>query len=228
MHELRRLADPSLIVVSIVYGFALKLAAFAGLFGIALGILVLFSTARYGYEVLRTAAQGRRHLPAPGIESMNPVGEMPLVLHFAFFASLAWLLANPEILRGSPLVIGARLAFVVLVLAFPASAAIMSLTQSLGAAFDPRRIAALIRTIGQRYTVVPAVAAASLLFVALVGEIPILGALLGPPAAVFGLFAVFFATGLMLHAVRDAIEIPGEKLPQEEYAERLLHRDWQL
>lgn len=227
MNELRRLADPTLIVVSFVYGLALKLAAAAGLFGIVLGMLVLFSTARYGYEVLRAAAQGRKHLPAPGIESMNPVGEISLVLHFVFFASLARLLANPDILRDSSLVFGARLGLLVVVLAFPASAALMSLTQSLGAALDPRRIAGLVTAIGRPYAMVPAVTVAFALLVALLRKVDILGAILGLPATVFGLFAVFYATGLTLRSVRDSVEIPGEKLPEEEYAEHLRHRDWQ-
>src|SRR5690606_42076829 len=68
----------------------------------ALPIFVLLSISRYGYEVLRTAAQGRAQLPAPAIETMNPVGELSLFLHFVFFTSLAVLLANPPLAPGSP------------------------------------------------------------------------------------------------------------------------------
>jgi len=226
MNEFRRIANPTLIVVSVVYGMGLPVARAAGLFGIWLGILLLLSISRYGYEVLRTAAQGRSRLPAPDVETMNPVSDLSLVLHFAFFSSLAVLLANPPLAQGSPWIAVSGLAFVVVVLAFPASAALLAITRSLSAALDPRRIVELIRQVGRAYAAVPAVGAGSALGVAVLGTDGI-GGLLGVPIAVFGIFAVFFTTGVVLRSARDVLDIPGEKEPDAEYAERLLHRGWQ-
>lgn len=225
MNVLRRLADPTLIVVSVVYGIALVIAQKAILFGLPLALLVLLSVSRYGYEVLRTAAQGRTHLPAPAIETMNPVGDMSLVLHFVLFASLTWLLSDPPVAPGSLLAQAAKLALFLVVLAFPASAALLAITRSLEAAVDPRRVVLLITEVGWPYAAAPALAAGLALVAGLLDEAG--GALLGMPVAVFALFAVFLMTGVALRSARHLIEIPGEKEPEEEYAERMLHRDWQ-
>jgi len=227
MNELRRLADPTLIVVSVVYGAALVLAGTALLFGIWLGILVLLSVARYAYEVLRTAAQGRSHLPAPSIETMNPVGELSFVLHFVFFAGLAVVLADPPLPQGSPWIQAARLALVVVVLVFPASAALLAITRDLSAALDPRQFVALIREIGRAYAGIHVVGAGIALVVAVLDGAGRLGELLAAPIAIYGVLAVFFATGIVLRSARDVLEIPGEKEPESEYAERQLHREWQ-
>ncbi|HEX6993910.1 MAG TPA: hypothetical protein VF339_07160 [Gammaproteobacteria bacterium] len=227
MNELRRLVDPTLIVVSVVYGAALVIARTALIFGIWLGMLILLSIARYAYEVLRTAAQGRSRLPAPGIETMNPAGELSFILHFVFFAGLAVVLANPPLAQGSPWIPVARLALVVVVFSFPASAALLAITRSLAAALDPRYVVALIRDVGRAYAAVPAIGVGVGLVAVVLDGTGRLGGLLAVPVSIYGVFAVFFTTGLVLHAVRDVVEIPGEKEPEDEYAERRRHREWQ-
>src|SRR5690606_9160321 len=222
-----RLLEPTLMTVAAAYGLALVLAGAAGLFGIPLAALVLFSLSRYGYTVLRNAAQGRTHLSAPDMDSMNPFGELGATLHLAFFAGLGWLLADPPVSEGSALWPLLSAALVLVVLIFPASAALLGVTTSLNAAFDPRAIAELIRGFGaRRYAgLIAAVLVAAVLIRLLHAFVPGVVAL---PLSIYAFLGAFFAVGLALHASRDVLEIPGEREPDDERSARLLREDWQV
>ena len=127
------LANPTVVVTAIVYGFLLTLAGAAGFFGFLLRLLITLSLFRYGYAVLRNVANGWNHFPPPDIESTNPFGQITVVLHSALFGSLLFLLATTPFVDGAlrwPL-----LAAVAAV--FPASAAIMAMTRNAGSALHP-------------------------------------------------------------------------------------------
>jgi hypothetical protein len=65
------LANPTVIVTAIVYGFLLTIAGAAGLLGLLLRLLITLSLYRYGYAALRNVANGWNHFPPPDIESTN-------------------------------------------------------------------------------------------------------------------------------------------------------------
>src|SRR5215218_10115748 len=88
------LANPTVIVTAVVYGFLLKLAAAGGFAGLLLRIMITLSLFRYGYTVLRNVANGWNHFPPPEIESTNPFGQLTVVFHAVLFGTLLFLLAT--------------------------------------------------------------------------------------------------------------------------------------
>ena len=92
--DFRALANPTVIVTAIVYGFLLRLAGAAGFFGFLLWLMVMLSLWRYGYAVLRHVASGWNNFPPPEIESMNPFGEFAVIFHSTLFSLLLFLLAT--------------------------------------------------------------------------------------------------------------------------------------
>jgi hypothetical protein len=62
------LANPTVIMTAMVYGFLLRLAIAASLAGLLLRILITLSLFRYGYAVLRHVANGWNQFPPPDIE----------------------------------------------------------------------------------------------------------------------------------------------------------------
>ncbi|HEX7079639.1 MAG TPA: hypothetical protein VF329_01325 [Gammaproteobacteria bacterium] len=230
--DLGRLTDGTLVVVAITYGLLLVLAGGLGLVGLIARIFVPLSVCRYAYEVLSHVARGRKMIPAPGLETMNPVGNFGLVLHFIFFGGLAVLFATSPLLGSGPgaaLVSAAGLTAVAV--AFPASATVIALTGDLGEAFDPRNGAEIVRAIGvRRYGAILAIGAA-LVFVPswLAGAVlPAAAArALTAPVQIWAWLAVFALIGAAVRSRRDVIEIPGEAEPEEERSERDRHRAWQ-
>ena len=63
------LANSTVIVTAVAYGFLLKLAMAAGLPGLLLRLMITLSLFRYGYTVLRHVANGWNQFPPPDIES---------------------------------------------------------------------------------------------------------------------------------------------------------------
>lgn len=224
------LADATLIAVAVTYGVLLELAAAAGLLGLPLLVLVSLSLWRYGYEVLKRAAQGRPALAPPGMESMNPFGDFGLVLHFGLFAGLLMMFRHgmlPGIADDSA---SARaLGVAVTAAVFPASAALMALTGDLAASLDPKRIAGLMQVLGRRYLRVLAFAFGIFAAAAIVGVLPLpslVRALLGGVVEAWVLLAVFRLTGSAVRTRRDVLEIPGEKEPEDERRRREAREDW--
>src|SRR5918993_5248817 len=141
------LANPTVLVTAIVYGFLLALASAAGLFGLLLRLLITLSLFRFGYSVLRNIANGWNHFPPPDVESTNPFGQLTVVVHSVLFGALLFLLATTPLIDGVlrwPLLV-----FVSAV--FPASAAIMAMTRNASAALNPAGIASLIGDLGVDY-----------------------------------------------------------------------------
>jgi hypothetical protein len=88
------LANPTVIMTAMVYGFLLRLAIAASLAGLLLRILITLSLFRYGYAVLRHVANGWNQFPPPDIESTNPFGQFTVVVHAVLFGTLLHLLAT--------------------------------------------------------------------------------------------------------------------------------------
>lgn len=229
--DLKPLAHPTLVVVAAVFGLLLALSEAAGVLGLPLLILLRLAGIRYGYTLLRAVAQGRRHLPVPDVESMNPVGEFAVVLHSLFFSLLAVLLVNSSLLGSGAGIEAVRIAGVLaLAAAYPASAAMLALTGELGAAFSPRAVTSLVTLLGRRYWLLLAGCAAVLVAYAAVVRLPmprLLAMPLDHALTVWAGLAVFALIGSELRAHRHLLDIPGEREPEAERRERERPIAWQ-
>src|SRR5512147_1679274 len=104
--------------------------------------MVTLSQLRYGYGVLRHVASGWQKFPPPDIESMNIFGgPFNVILQLVLFGTSMFFLATTPFIDG-PL----RWILLVLVLvAFPASAAVMSMTRNVGVALNPVALIDFVR-----------------------------------------------------------------------------------
>ena len=220
------LANSTVIVTAVVYGLLLKLAGFAGILGLLLLILISLSLWRYCYAVLRNVARGWNHFPPPEIESTNPFGETAVVLHYVFFASLSFLIVTTPFI-GEPL----RVVLLgVVAVAFPASAAVMGMTNSLIAALNPMSVTTVARELGADYAKLIAVCAGlfALRFVSeqLTAVSWWLG-LFGDVLAVWTTLALFLAIGAALRAHRFDFDLLEGLDDAEQRDERERHNEWQ-
>lgn len=135
--------EPTILATAVVYGVLAWICSRAGLFGLWLALLLFISLWRYSYAVLHAVAQGRRRIPPPDIESMNPAGRWTLFWHWICFPGL--LIATAPF---QPL--GAIVAVLVAVV-LPASIAVMGLNGSLQQAFNPAALIHFMRTLGRDY-----------------------------------------------------------------------------
>ena len=217
------LANPTVIVTAIVYGFLLTLAGAAGLAGFLLGVLITLSLFRYGYTVLRHVANGWNHFPPPDIESTNPVGQFTVVVHSVLFGSLLILLATTPFIDGPirwPLLI-----FVSAV--FPASAGIMAMTRNAGAALSPAGIASLMSDLGTDYAKLLLVSLLLSAFAALTSGVPWYLGVVAQMATVWGYLALFLATGATLRAHRDELDLMEGLDDAEQREQREREGQWQ-
>jgi hypothetical protein len=217
------LANPTVLVTAVVYGFLLKLAEAAGLAGLLLRIMITLSLFRYGYTALRNVANGWNHFPPPDIDSTNPFGQFTVVVHAALFGSLLFLLATTPFVAG-PL----RWVMLVIVAAvFPASAAIMAMTRNAGAAFGPAGIANLIGDLGADYLKLLVVSLLLSAFTALASGLPWYLGIVAEMAGVWGYLALFLATGATLRAHRDELDLMEGLDDAEQRNERERQAQWQ-
>ena len=197
------LANPTVIMTAIVYGFLLKLAMAAGIAGLLLRILVTLSLFRYGYTVLRHVANGWNQFPPPDIESTNPVGQFTVVMHSVLFGTLLYMLATTPFIDGAlrwPLL-------AVVAAVFPASAAIMAMTRNAGAALSPRGVANLMGDLGADYLKLLVVSLLLSAFTALTSSWPWYLGIFAEMIAVWTSLALFLATGATLRAHRHELDL---------------------
>lgn len=220
------LRNTTVIATAVTYGMLLKVAGFAGLFGLMLEIMVTLSLWRYGYAVLRWVASGRKHFPPPDIESMNPFGDFAVVFHSLLF-SLSFALLTSTPLLGAAV----RWPLLLCVLAvFPASAAIMAMTRNAAAALNPGSIVSLVRDLGADYGRLLAVSFA--LGALLVGSVRLMAAswwlgVVGEILAVWFTLALFLAIGATVRAHRFEFDLVEGVDDVEQRDERHRHADWQ-
>jgi hypothetical protein len=201
--KLSTLANPTVIMTAIVYGFLLKLAMAAGLAGLLLRLLVTLSLFRYGYTVLRHVANGWNNFPPPDIESTNPIGQFTVVMHAVLFGTLLYMLATTPFIDG-PLRWGLLIAVSVV---FPASAAIMAMTRNAGAALNPSEIARLIGDLGGDYVKLLVVSLLLSGFTALTSGMPWYLGIFAEMISVWTSLALFLATGATLRAHRHELDL---------------------
>jgi hypothetical protein len=230
--NLRPLTDSTLIVAAVFYGVLLAVALRAGIFGIWLGWVLLLSLWRYSYAVLRATAQGRRKLFAPDADTLNPIGDWRLVLHFITFPALLIVLSwvRPFGAQGLGLALNFAAALGV-ILVFPASAAMMGITSRLEAAFNPVSLGHVIRTLGQSYYVLVAVCTgvwlAAALAPVLLPSMGIVSSAIGISIEAWAVLVTFALTGTLLREHRNDFDIAGEIETEEERQARLARLEWQ-
>jgi hypothetical protein len=229
--NVKLLSDFSLILTGLVYSLLISIAFGAGLLGIPLLILVLLSFWRYAYSVLRVAAQGKTDIPAPGLETMNPLGGVGETLHF-----LVFMLFPIGVVSWHPfgVELGGRVLEWLLILGavavFPASAALLALTSSLESAFHPAAIAGFMRELGRDYRRLLGIAIGIVVGARILGAGAAALGYAGIPIAraleLWSVLAVFTVTGMYLRAHRESFHIPGEREPAEERNARLQRLEW--
>jgi hypothetical protein len=215
--------NPTLIITGVVYGTLGTIAKLAGILGIWLGILLALSLWRYCYEVLRRFAQGRSELPPPDIESMNPVGELLLVLHFFAFPGL--------IFATTPYQPVGTLVAIFVAFVFPASAALMGITRDLTASLNPVAIARFIGIFGRDYIKL-VFAYLGISFLAMfidgvvISQLGFFSLIFSMMLEVWALLVVFALIGEVVHQRRLELDIPGELRSQEDFDQSVREREW--
>ncbi len=217
------LANSTVIMTAIVYGFLLSLAQAAGFPGLLLRLLITLSLFRYGYAVLRHVANGWNRFPPPDVESTNPFGEFTVVMHSALFGGLLFLLASTPFVDGA--VRWPSLALVAAV--FPASAAIMAMTRNAGAALNPAGIASLVGDLGVDYVKLLVVSLLLSAFTALTSGVPWYLGFFAEMAAVWASLALFLATGATLRAHRFELDLMQGVDDAEQRAQQDRQEQWQ-
>lgn len=207
------LANVTLALTAVVYGVLATIASLAGRFGIWLAILLALSLWRYCYEVLRHFARGSSNIPPPDLESMNPVGEIVLILHFVAFPAVIALV--------SPLGPGGLILAIALAGVFPASAAVMGMTDSISSSLNPTAIIWLIKGLGEDYILLVLGCVAITVAVLVVDNVVLvhvgfLSRILSMMLGIWAMLAVFALIGSVLHKHRLDFEIPGDRPTDEE------------
>jgi hypothetical protein len=224
---LKPLTNSTVIVVAIGYAIFFVIAGAAGLFGIFLFFVTIFSFASYSYQLLRNFARGRtKFFEAPGIESFSPFNDFASTLHFVFFAALLMLLVSTPFISGPLRWLGLALWLGV----FPASAALMGVTMSSAAAFNPFSIAQLIGALGRDYLRLLgaglALVALALIVENLLAPLGMLAALPGEAVSLWTWLALLAMIGDTVGRRRFELALPGIE-SDTEYEERHRRAEWQ-
>jgi len=212
------LANSTVVMTAVVYGFLLKLAMAAGIAGLLLRVLITLSLFRYGYTVLRHVANGWNNFPPPDIESTNPFGQFTVVMHSVLFGTLLYMLATTPFIEG-PLRWGL---LIVVASVFPASAAIMAMTRNAAAALNPFELSRLMGDLGGDYVKLLLVSLLLSAFTALTSGWPWYLGIFAEMIAVWASLALFLATGATLRAHRDELALMEglDDVDQRELQER--------
>jgi hypothetical protein len=222
----KALGNTTVIVVASAYALLLPVAVFAGVYGVFLAAALLLSLWRYSYAVLRHVARGWNHFPPPDVESMNPFGEVAVVFHYVFFGSLTVLLVTTPFI-GEPLRV---MGLVGVALVFPASAAVMGMTNSLGAALNPASVWTIARELGADYAKLIAVCVLLVVLGGLSGFLWRVSwwlGVVGEMFAVWTMLALFVAIGSALRAHRFDFDLLEGADDAEQRDERERREQWQ-
>lgn len=226
--DLAPLVDVSIVVVAVSVGL---LHAFAmlilGVYALPVRVVLWFAAWRFAYKVLHAVAQGHRELPTPELGALNPLAEIRLVTHFLLFPVAIGVLvgvdAVPDLLRWPAVLLLAGL--------FPASAAVMAITDNFALALSPWHLGALLGRLGRAYLKLLGWCVAFVALIGVVRAVPwpaLIDAVVANTADTWAVLGVFALTGALIREHRADFDIEGEVEPAEERAERERRRGWQL
>jgi hypothetical protein len=221
--------NSTVLVVAAIYGVVLRIALAARLFGFLLAFMITLSLFRFAYHALREVAMGRSYITPPDLESTNPVGELSFALHGALFT------LSPIMFALMPRIIGEGMAaesiraigLIVVLGAFPASVAVMSMTRNIGVALNPVAIGSVIRVLRFDYVVLLAwccavAAAAALVSTLLGGGLGIVDGIIG----VWGFLALFALVGSAIRAHSADFDFRDVDDVRAQHAIDDRHREW--
>ena len=206
LSHLRRLFDPTLLLLVAVFTVGLRLALAAGLFGIPLALLIVSWLFKYAYALLDDVAHGITKPRVLSLEMVNPMEQRPL----AQLAICGLAVMAVRAVGGTPgMLLGAAFAA-----ALPASVTILGASGSVFQAINPIALARVIAGLGRYYLVVLASVAVLATGAWALG-------IAGAPIAVqfaFGLFAilaVFNVIGAALYERRAVLDIATVHSPEQ-------------
>jgi hypothetical protein len=214
------------MVVASVYAVLLPIALFAGIFGLFLAAMIVLSLWRYSYAILRNVARGWNRFPPPDMESMNPFSDFAVVFHYVFFGSLTVLFVTTPLISPPLRILGLAVVAVV----FPASAAVMGMTNSLGAALNPASVWSVARDLGADYAKLVGVCVILVVLGGVSGtlwQVSWLLGLVGELFAVWTTLALFLAIGATLRAHRFDFDLLEGADDADQRDERERQREWQ-
>jgi len=196
--------------VVIVFACLMTIAAQAGLLGIPLALIVNSWFFKYAYILFDHTVRGFQDPPPLEIHMVNPVSEQRPVVQVALLAVLAALVYCVHQALGTP---AASLLAVVLLLALPASIAVLGLDSNPIKALWPPAWLQIIAGLGIWYGLVLALLAAiAALTVLLATWIPFL--VLQFLIIMYGTLAVFSLLGGALYERRDELGIEAWHAPE--------------
>ncbi|MCP5144089.1 MAG: hypothetical protein H6978_04625 [Gammaproteobacteria bacterium] len=146
----RYATDPTLVVTAVIYGFLLRVAVQAGLFGMLLLGLLLVSLARYAHMVLVDAAHERR-LRAVSADMFDWFGALAPVLHTTVFLLAILFLWTTPLIESSLGQLARWVCLAVILVIFPASAATVAVSRDLQASLSPGGLSGTVNIMGARY-----------------------------------------------------------------------------
>lgn len=224
------ITNPTILITAAVYAVLLRVAIFAGLFGMVLLILLLLSLSRYAYSVLHDVAHERLLRP-PAVETMNWIGELGPTLHSIFYLLAVGFLATTPLFEGIVANLVRWLAFGALLAGFPASAAEMAISGDMGAAFNLRELVRVIGIMGNRYwTLLATCIGLGLLYVfsrTVLAHMGLLLVLLVDFITVWVFLALFAAIGSAIGEFRREFELRGEPEMRQEEQQRYVEQQRQ-
>jgi hypothetical protein len=209
--------------VVIVFAWLMAIAAKAGLPGIPLALIINSWFFKYAYILFDHTVRGFQDPPPLDIHMMNPVSEQRPVVQVALLAVLAALVYFVHQSLGTP---SATVLGALLLLALPASIAVLGLESNPIKALWPPAWLQIIAGLGIWYGLVLAlIAAIAALTVLLAAWIPFLVAQF--LIIMYGILAVFSLLGGALYERRDELGIETWHSPERTAAHEaaVSHRD---
>ncbi|HEY4366196.1 MAG TPA: hypothetical protein VGN07_03110 [Steroidobacteraceae bacterium] len=203
-HLLRTFDQTILLLVGAI-SVGLGLASGAGLLGVPLALILISWFFKYAYALLDEVAHGVEQPPVLSMEMVNPLTQRPLAQLAICYAAYAGILWTHGWLRGTLIVF--------LLVALPASVAILGVSGKFLQALNPLALLTVIRALGRYYiAVMLAVAAASLLVFWIMPTSLWLIAKLA--IAQLAVLAVFNLIGAALYEHRDELDLEVMHSPE--------------
>ncbi|NND64831.1 MAG: VanZ family protein [Gammaproteobacteria bacterium] len=147
LHLLRYPLHGTLIVGAITFTLLIYLAVKASVLGLALLIFIAPGFIKYQYKITQRVAAGRKRPPVASVNDLTPFTGLHFVIHLVLFVGAVVWLNDQQTEWSQPLVI-------FLAVIFPASVAIMAMTDDIFQAFNPIRIVKVIARVAKSYVVV--------------------------------------------------------------------------
>jgi len=221
--------NSTLLVVAVVYGVLFRIAGAMGIAGIPMYALFTLSLFRFAYHLLHEVAIGRSYITPPDLESTNPVGDLSFALHGTLFtlSPIMFALMPRMIGEGAAAESIRAIGLVVVLGAFPASVAVMSMTRNIEAAMNPLAIGSVIRVLRFNYLAllawcVAVAVVAGLASTLLGGGLGIVDEIIG----VWGFLALFALVGSAIRAHRGEFDYRDVEEIRAQHAVDDRHREW--